>query len=40
MHSDSSEDENLELLKEAQDNEFLTDSLYQDQKGLFLIVLL
>lgn len=33
MYSDSS-DENLELIKEAQDGEFLTDSLYKDHKGL------
>lgn len=35
MHSDSSDDENLELLKEAQDNDFLSDSLFKNPKGLY-----
>lgn len=35
MHSDSSDDENLELLKEAQDNDFLSDSLFKNPKGMF-----
>lgn len=35
MNSDSSEEENFELLKEAKDNDFLSDSLFKDYKGLF-----
>lgn len=37
MHSDSSDDENLELLKEAQDNDFLSDSLFRNPKGSYTI---
>lgn len=37
MHSDSSDVENLELLKEAQDNDFLSDSLFKNPKGLYTI---
>ncbi|VEN49443.1 unnamed protein product [Callosobruchus maculatus] len=32
MSSDSSEDENIELLKEAQDNQFINDSMFGDHK--------
>nr|CAH7727003.1 unnamed protein product [Callosobruchus chinensis] len=32
MSSDSSDDENLEFLKEAQDNQFINDSMFGDNK--------
>lgn len=34
MQSESSDEENLELLKEAQDSTFLSDSLFTNPKGL------
>lgn len=33
MSSDSSDEENIDLLREAQDYQFINDSMFSDKKG-------